>query len=265
MLGVEIDKWVTEIQDKWTQIPLFEIDPQKLRHLAIICDGNRRAARERGLPDFLGHQAGVETILGIAQAGRYWGINTLTFWVWSTENWERDKRQINFVMRLARERLSADKFKEELAENEVRFKYFGRSDRLPAMLRAKISVLENFTESFNRYHLNLAMDYGGLDEIGRAMIKMGGKNQRGEFDFARLRNDPRLLLDFLDTAGQPNPDLVIRTGVREDEVAHTSGFMPLQTAYAGWMFLPDLFPNLTPERLLSSIQQFVGYERRLGR
>ncbi|OGE71236.1 di-trans,poly-cis-decaprenylcistransferase [Candidatus Daviesbacteria bacterium RIFOXYD1_FULL_41_10] len=253
----EAEKWLAEISDTWANIPIYSADSEKLRHLAVICDGNRRAARERNLPEFLGHRAGLEVIKGIACAGREWNINTLTFWVWSTENWERDKNQVGLVMKLANERLSKNEFKDELIQNEVRFKHLGRSDRLPAILCRRISELEHFTDSFSRFHLNLAMDYGGLDELARAVTKI--KQSTAD------NRDPSMILDFLDTAGQPLPDLVIRTGVKDHEFPHTSGFMPLQTAYSSWIFTPDLFPNLTPEILLKSITGFSEYHRRFGK
>lgn len=208
MLGVEIDKWVVEIQGKWDQIPSFEVDPQKLKHLVIICDGNRRAAEERKLPVRLGHQAGLEVIRSIARAGRQWGVNTLTFWVWSTENWERDKRQVDFVMRLARQNLSEVSFKEELMQNEINFRHLGRVDRLSPTLRRRLHTLQKLTASHDHFHLNLALDYGGQDEIIRAILRMKKSSDRREFDFDTLQTNPSALLNFLDSANQSLPDLV---------------------------------------------------------
>lgn len=125
----KMNQWLQEINSCWQQLPSLQVDNNKLKHIALICDGNRRAAEERGLPVFLGHRAGLEVIKGIAKAGRQWGINTLTFWVWSTENWERDNRQVNFVMRLTRNYLGQDELRRELVENEVRFRHIGRLDR----------------------------------------------------------------------------------------------------------------------------------------
>lgn len=260
-----LDTWLAEIAVRWQDIPEFQVDPEKLRHLAIICDGNRRAAKERGLHPYLGHRVGVEVIRGIARAGREWGIKTLTFWTWSTENWGREQEQVAFVMGLAEKFLPEKEFLEELWQNQVKFTHLGRKDRLPSAIRAALEKLERETAHFERYHLNLALDYGGLDEVARAFLRMFEAFQRGTFNPEILQRTPQAILGFLDTANQELPVLVIRSGVKKGEVAHTSGFMPLQTPYAGWVFLPDLFPNLTPQTLLEPIKDFIEYERRMGR
>ena len=262
---VFLKSWLSEIETCWEKIPEFQVDPEKLRHLAIICDGNRRAAQERGLHPYLGHRVGIEVIKGIARVCRSWNVQTLTFWIWSTENWEREQQQVNFVMELAEEFLSQKEFLEELKENKVKFNHLGRKDRLPAPILKILGDLERQTSNFDCYHLNLAMDYGGLDEMVRAVQKMFEGFAQGRFNPEILKTTPQAILGFLDTANQGLPDLVIRTGVKEGEIPHTSGFMPLQTAYSGWAFLPDLFPNLAPQTLLKPIQEFLEYERRFGR
>jgi undecaprenyl diphosphate synthase len=260
-----VEAWLSEIEARWQTIPEFQVDPEKLRHLAIICDGNRRAAQERGLNPYLGHRAGVEAIKGIVRACREWDIRTLTFWIWSTENWAREEKQVRFVMELAKKFLSEESFFEELQQNEVKFTHLGRKDRLPTPILKILEDLERQTANFGRYHLNLAMDYGGLDEMTRGVQKMFEDFIQGRFNPEIFKTAPQAILGFLDTANQVLPDLVIRTGVKKGEIPHTSGFMPLQTAYSGWIFLPDLFPNLTPQTLLKPIQEFLEYERRFGR
>lgn len=257
--------WLLEIEGHWKNIPEFKVDQQKLQHLVIICDGNRRAAQTKGLHPYLGHRAGVEVIRGIARAGREWGINALTFWTWSTENWQREQEQVDFVMKLAEKFLTEERFLQELLGSGVRFTHLGRKDRLPENLRKALGSLEEKTAKCNQYYLNLAVDYGGLDEIARVTLRMFEAFQKGKFNPEILRQTPQTILGFLDTVGQVLPDLVIRTGCPPGEIPHTSGFMPLQTTYSGWFFLPDLFPNLTPQSLLKPIQDFLGYERRFGR
>lgn len=249
-----LENWLKLTKTKWQDPPNFKLDKSKLKHLAIICDGNRRAARQLNLNPYFGHRVGVETIRGIARTCRKWGIDTLTFWVWSTENWGREKRQVEFVMNLAEKYLSEENLLTELQQDQVRFTHIGRKDRLPKGLKDILSYLEENTHEFGSYRMNLALDYGGADEIKRAVEKM-------------LLNsaNPETIFDYLDTAGQPLPDLVIRPGIDEKELIHTSGFMPLQTSYSSWIFLPDLFPNLTPETLLKAIQTFVEYQKRMGK
>lgn len=257
---LELDQWVEEVKKRWEKAPEFRADPEKLRHLAIICDGNRRAAKGRGLPSYLGHRAGIEAIKGIARAARKWDIHTLTFWVWSTENWQRDREQVEFVMELAKEFLPQDELLQELLENNARFTHLGRRDRLPQVVVDAMDRLEAKTASNNNYRLNLALDYGGADEIARAVIKM----QEAGLDPKTLLKNPRRIFEFLDAQGQPEPDLVIRTGFKKDEIFRTSGFMPLQTAYSGWIPISVFFPDLTARRLMGSIKKFQGYERRRG-
>lgn len=260
-----VEEWLAQIESRWQTIPEFKVDPEKLRHLAVICDGDRRAARERGLNPWDGHRAGVEVIKQIARAGREWGVHTLTFWTWSTENWGREPAQVEFVMSLAERFLPEERFLEELKENEVKFTHLGRKDRLPEAVSKALENLEAQTAEFDRYRLNLAMDYGGLDEVARAMGKMFEAFQKGTFTPEMISKNPQAILGFLDTATQVLPDLVIRTGAKKGEIPHTSGFMSLQTAYSGWIFLPDLFPNLTSQALLEPITDFLEYERRMGR
>lgn len=260
-----LNSWLSEVKARWQDIPEFETGSEKLRHLAIICDGNRRAAKERGLNPFFGHRVGVEVVRGIARACREWQIPTLTFWTWSTENWKREAEQTDYVMGLGERFLPESELLQEFLENGVKFTHLGRKDRISNRLRQVLENLEEQTASCDQYRLNLAMDYGGLDEIVRAIDKMFRAFQDGSFGLETIKENPQMVLGFLDTATQVLPDLVIRTGVKESEIPHTSGFMPLQTVYSGWFFSPDLFPDLTPQVLLKPITEFIDYERRFGR
>ncbi len=265
MVDSLIEGKINQVSNLWQAETDFRVSPEGPKSLAIICDGNRRAAREWGLPPFLGHRVGVEAIKGISKATRGWGIENLTFWVWSTENWSRDSEQVEFVMQLAQEFLPQQELLDELTQDKVRFTHLGRKDRLPPTLLESLDKLETATQSFDTYYLSLALDYGGLDEMARAIKTMFVRFKEGEFNPDLLTQKPEVIYGFLDTKGQVLPDLVVRTGVEEGEVAHTSGFLPLQTAYAGWDFIDDLFPNLTPNRLMNSIRKFENYRRRMGK
>ncbi len=260
-----LKEWVKEIKKNWQEIGEFKISPEKLKHLAIICDGNRRAANKRNLHPYFGHRAGIETIRGIAKACRKWGLYALSFWIWSTENWQREKQQVKYIMNLATRFLKDSQLRKEILENKVHFTHLGRKDRLPAKILRELKNLEKETNKFNRHQLNLAMDYGGLDEIVRTMAKLNQLIAEGKLRITKILENHSLIFDYLDTANQPLPDLVIRTGTQKGELPHTSGFMPLQTAYSCWQFIPDLFPELTPKKLLSTIKEFLTYQRRFGR
>src|SRR3989338_3638223 len=207
MFGAEIAKgWVEDIAFGWedSEIPPYKVNQKKLKHLAVICDGNRRAAMDMGYQANLGHLAGMEVIKGVARASRAWNINTVTFWTWSTDNWRRDSVQVDFVMGLATENLSKQEFLEELVESGARFTHLGRKDRLPERLLLTIENLEKSTAILNKFNLNLGLDYGGLDEIARAYQKMVGR----ELGQVKLAN-PYIVYDYLDTKGFPLVDLVV--------------------------------------------------------
>lgn len=262
---LDIDSWASIIESRWEKIPEFEVDPERLKHLAVICDGNRRSAQEKGLHPWQGHRLGVEVIKGIMRASNEWGIRHLTFWTWSTENWERDQSQVSFVMDLAARYLRDEESVGILIENEAKFTHLGRKDRLPKVVRSAIEELEQRTTEFSQGYVNLALDYGGLDEMARAVTKMMKRAQVGALSVDQILERPELIFQYMDTVGQPAPDLVVRTGTKLGEIPHTSGFMPLQTSYAGWSFLPDLFPDFTPQSFLDLIQEFIEYDRRFGK
>lgn len=257
--------WLSQVESQWQNPPKFQVDPERLGHLAIICDGNRRSAQEKGLFSQYGHELGMGAIKGIMRACREWGIHTVTFWVWSTENWRREREQVDFIMSLAVNNLTDKSVVEELITHKVKFVHLGRKDRLPRKVRDKIEQLEHQTEGFDQYHLNVAMDYGGVDEVALATISMFEDIQRGKLLLSEISTNPELILRYLYTTDQPPPDLVVRTGMKNGELSRTSGFLPLQSAYACWTFIPENFPDLKPESLLNSIIEFLDYERRFGR
>ncbi len=260
-----IGEWIEQIRKDWENPPEFKVDSQKLKHLVIICDGNRRAAQAKGFHNFLGHQAGLETVKGLARTARKWGIKTLTFWLWSTENWERNKKQVNFIMNLAQKSLNEEKLLKELCDEQVKFTHLGRKDRLPSAVRKGLELWEEKTAHFQKYQLNFAIDYGGKDELIRAIIKIVQAVEAKNLSTQEIIKNPNLIWQFLDTKNQTLPDLIIRTGTQKEEIPHTSGFMPLQSEYSGWLFVEDLFPDFKPQAFLNSIEKFQKYERRFGR
>jgi undecaprenyl diphosphate synthase len=150
-------------------------------------------------------------------------------------------------------------------KHKAKFTHFGRKDRIPQDVRLAIEELETKTSGSSELYVNVALDYGGLDEAGRAIAKMVDWINKGKLSTDEIMTNPGVILGFLDTAGQPAPDLVVRTGMVEEEIPRTSGFMPLQTAYSGWKFIPELFSDLTPEVLFDCIKDFLGYEKRMGK
>jgi len=226
-------------------------------HLAIIPDGNRRWAREKGLLTLEGHRRGFEVGIKIARACRDFGIHTLSFWAFSTENWQRSKQEIAYLMRLYHRFL--DQFLAEAKKEEVRIIHLGRKDRLEKSLILKLKKAEEETKNYQKHIFNLALDYGGRDEIIRAIEKWRSnsklKTQNSkltEEDFSR----------FLDTANQPYPypDLMIRTSGE----LRTSGLLLWQSAYTELYFEKDYFPDLTPEHIKKAILAYSQRQRRFG-
>lgn len=217
-------------------------------HIAIICDGNRRWARERNLPSFEGHRRGFENIKALAKQAKKSGVQVITFWVFSTENWKRAKDEVGYLMNLAEKVI--DSLIQEAIDEETRIVHIGRKDRLPESLRAKIEKAENETAQFSKYFFVMALDYGGHDEIERAIRKM--KDTQKE-----------KIEDYLDTNGlpYPNPDLVIRTSGEY----RLSGFMTWQTAYSEYYFTPLLFPDFSPSELEKAIIEYEERGRRFGK
>ena len=224
-------------------------------HIAIIPDGNRRWAREHGLPTLEGHRRGFETGVEIARYIRNLGVHTLTVWAFSTENWSRKKEEVSYLMRLYEKML--DKFLSEALKDSVRIIHLGRKDRIPKSLLKKIESVEQKTRDNTKYILNIALDYGGRDEVLRAIKKLNDE---------RITNDQLTEMAFdnyLDTAGQPypNPDLIIRTSGE----MRVSGLMIWQAAYAELYFLKKHFPELTEKDIDAALIEFTKRQRRFGK
>ncbi len=224
-------------------------------HITIIPDGNRRWAREHGLPTLEGHRRGFEAARKIVRHTREIGIHTLSLWAFSTENWERTKKEVSYLMKLYAE--MTDKFLKEAIEDGVRIVHLGRTDRIPNFLLKKVQNAQEKTAGYKKNILNIALDYGGRDEIIRAINRIG--NLKLEIGNLTEENFPK----FLDTAGQPypNPDLIIRTSGE----MRTSGFMIWQAAYAEYIFLDKYFPDIKPTDIDEAISKFSKRQRRLGK
>ena len=217
-------------------------------HIAIIPDGNRRWAREHGLPTLEGHRKGFDVGIKIARYIRSLGIHTLTVWAFSTENFNRTQEEVSYLMRLYEKML--DKFLSEALKDNVRIIHMGRKDRIPKSLLKKIEDVEQKTRDNTKYILNIALDYGGRDEVLRAIKKLGNLTEE---------SFPK----FLDTTGQPYPntDLIIRTSGE----MRTSGLMIWQAAYAEFYFLQKHFPDLIEKDIDNALEEFAKRQRRFGK
>jgi undecaprenyl diphosphate synthase len=223
-------------------------------HIAIIPDGNRRWARARGLHTLKGHKIGFDKAVEVGRAAREWGIHTVTLWGFSTENWDRAKKEISYLMKLY-EKL-VDDYLKEAKENNVRIIHLGRKDRLPKVLLKKIAEAENATINNKKHIMNIALDYGGHDDIIRAVQGMIE-------DKVKAKDvNKKLIEKYLDTKGQPYPyvDLMIRTSGEQ----RTSGFLLWQSEYNEFYWENDHFPDFTPEKLKEAILDYSRRRRRFG-
>lgn len=223
-------------------------------HLAIIPDGNRRWARSRGLHTLRGHKAGFDNAIQLARAAREMGIHTVTLWGFSTENWDRTEEEVTYLMRLY-VRLLKQYLKDAKKEN-VRIIHIGRKDRLPAFLLRQIEYAQRETEKNTKYIGNIALDYGGQDEIVRAMKKMVKHGVTED----KVTVDE--ISKYMDTYGQPYPnvDLMIRTSGEQ----RTSGFLLWESAYTEYYWEYAHFPDFGPEQLKLAVLDYSRRRRRFG-
>jgi len=228
-------------------------------HIAIIPDGNRRWAREHKFPTFEGHRRGFDVGIKIGRKIRSLGVNTTTFWAFSTENWNRATEEINYLMKLYE--AFVDKNLKEALKEKIRIIHLGRKDRIPKSLLRKITNSEEKTKSFTKYFLNVALDYGGRDEIIRAIKKVQSSSRSNRDKVQSLTEGN--FSKFLDTKEQPypNPDLIIRTSGEQ----RTSGLMIWQAAYAEYVFLNKHFPDLKDEDIDYAVQEYSRRQRRFGK
>jgi len=233
------------------RLPVGTIVPD---HIAVILDGNGRWARSRGLPATKGHEAGAKALSEVIRAARKLGVHTLTVWGFSTENWKRPPAERRKIFEIIAELL--EKEIKSAKEEGARLIHLGRKDRLPNKLLEAIFKAEEETRHNTKYILNLALDYGGRDELLRAVRGVVRDGVPAE-DI-----DEELFSSYLDTAGQPYPcpDLFIRTSGE----LRTSGYLPWQTAYSELYFMEDHLPDMKPENLKKAILDFSHRRRRVG-
>ncbi len=235
-------------------------------HVAIIPDGNRRWAKDHHLPSLMGHRRGFDRAVEIGRTARDMGIHTLTLWGFSTENWNRSRSEVNYLMGIFESMF--DKHLEEAKKNETRIYHLGRKDRLPKSLLQKITEAEQETRSFTRHVFNIALDYGGHDEILRAIVKAVADSKGKAEDYFQSRGKYHdkypyyAFKDHLDTGDQPYPypDLIIRTSGEY----RLSGYLLWQSAYSELYFEKVHFPDFTPDRFKRAILEYSNRKRRFG-
>lgn len=228
-------------------------------HLAIIPDGNRRWARENGLKYvWKGHEVAVENFRTLTDWCRKDPrVSALTVWCFSTENWKRDKREIDELMTMLEQYLIREA--KELKENKTRFIHSGRRDRIPASLKKVIEDTEEMTKNETGFTLHLAVDYGGKDEVIRAMNKLSATR----YPLSASQNDnitEEMLRSHLDHPELPDLDLILRSSGEQ----RTSNFFLWQSTYAEWIFSPKYFPDIGTTDLDEALKEYDRRKRRFG-
>ena len=225
------------------------------RHIAIILDGNGRWAKQRGLPRTAGHMAGAETFRRIATYCRSIGVEYLTVYAFSTENWKRPEEEVGTIMKLLWRYL--DEAIRTMEKDHIRMKVFGELARLSPQLREMVDRTDEISQHYQGFQANICLNYGGRDEIIHAA-------RRYARDYAEGKVQGELSEEqfggYLYSAGIPDPDLLIRPGGE----MRISNFLLWQCAYAEFYFTDVLWPDFTPEELDKAIAEFNRRDRRYG-
>ena len=232
--------------------------PEKLsppKHIAIIMDGNGRWAKQRGLPRTAGHAAGAEAFRRIANYCRTLGVEYLTVYAFSTENWKRSAEEVAGIMKLLRRYL--EEALRDMEKNRVRFRFFGDLSRLSPELQTLCHDAENRSEDYD-VQVNFCLNYGGRDEIVRAARAFAADAAAGKINPEALTEES--FSDYLYSAGVPDPELIIRPSGEQ----RISNFLLWQSAYSEYVFMNVLWPDFTPVHLDEAIAEYHRRNRRFG-
>lgn len=228
----------------------------ELFHVGVIMDGNGRWAESRGLPRLAGHKRGADRVREIVEICPELGITHLTLFAFSTENWKRPAAEVLGLFRLFRRYIKKEGAR--LVAEGVRVRFIGGRDRLEPDMRALMAGLEAQTMSNDRMHLTVAINYGGRDEILRAARRVAERVRAGAL---RAEDVSEATIEaHLDTAGLPDPDLILRTSGE----FRVSGFLPWQSAYSEFAFVDTRWPDFTAAMFAAQVSGFGRRERRFG-
>ena len=227
-----------------------------LRHIAIIMDGNGRWAKKRGLPRNAGHAAGAEAFRRIANYGKSLGVEYLTVYAFSTENWRRSPEEVEGIMKLLGNYL--EEGLRDMEKNHVRFKFFGDLSRLTPELQALCRDAEEKSKEYAGLQVNFCLNYGGRDELVKAAQAFARDVSAGKYAPEELTE--QLLSSYLYSADVPDPELIIRPSGE----MRTSNFLLWQSAYSEYVFMDVLWPDFGPKDLDKAIAEYHKRNRRFG-
>lgn len=224
-------------------------------HIAIILDGNGRWAKKRGMPRSFGHVKGCENLEDICEVAKELGVKYLTVYAFSTENWKRSKEEVDGLMKLFRNYLK--KCIKITQKNNMRVKVIGDITAFDSDIQESIKKLEDFSKDFTDLHFQIALNYGSRDEITRAVNRMLEDQKAGKLEIPVSEDT---ISDYLDTAGIPDPDLMIRTSGE----LRLSNYLLWQLAYSEFYFTDVPWPDFKKEELVKAIEKYNERDRRYG-
>ena len=237
-------------------IPQFEVLPQ---HIGFIMDGNGRWAKERGLERSAGHKEGAKTFRRIGEYCADVGIKYLTFYAFSTENWNRPKKEVLALMNLFKEYLrEGDTRTGENTIRQMRLRFIGEREGLPKDLLKLIEKAERETAHYEKMTVNIALNYGGRAEITHAVKDIVQLVKDGKMDISDITE--QTICDHIYTAGQPDPDIIVRPSGEY----RLSNFLPWQSAYSEFWFSNVLWPDFTEEHVNEILRDYQKRNRRFG-
>lgn len=237
-------------------IPKFDVLPQ---HIAFIMDGNGRWAKQRGLERSEGHKAGAKTFKKIGEYCADVGIKYLTFYAFSTENWNRPKKEVLALMNLFKEYLRDGETRTgENKERQMRLRFIGEREGLPKDLLKLIEKSEKSTSGYEKVTVNIALNYGGRAEITHAVKDIAAKVKNGEMSIDDITEDT--ISNSIYTAGQPDPDIIVRPSGEY----RLSNFLQWQSAYSEFWYSDILWPDFTEENVNQILSDYQKRNRRFG-
>ena len=226
------------------------------KHIAIILDGNRRWAKARGLTTKEGHTEGFDNLERIAKYADEIGIKYLTVYAFSTENWKRSQEEVSWLMNIFKTNI--DRYLQRLDNGNIKIRIIGEKSNVPKELVPRIEKIMKKTENNQGMVLNIAFNYGGRAELVNATKQIAQKGKDGTINLEDITE--QMISDNLYTAGQPDPDLLIRTS----HELRTSNFLPWQLTYTEFYFPEKNWPEFTNEDLIEAIKVYQGRNRRFG-
>jgi len=236
------------MEEKNTNVP---------QHVAIILDGNGRWAKKRGMPRNYGHVQGAKNVEPICRAAYHLGIKYLTVYAFSTENWKRPQDEVDALMKLLNQYMK--NCQKTARKNNMRVRVIGDKSGLSETVQRDIAALEEATKEYDGLNFTIALNYGGRDELARAVKKIAAGVKNGEIEVEDISEET--ISGYLDTAGIPDPDLLIRTSYE----LRISNYLLWQLAYSEFYFTEVPWPDFNEEELQKAVEAYQRRDRRFGK